>query len=83
MLKIFLSRRAAKALEEIAPEIRKRLEAKIYELLLTPFPTSCRKLRGVANAYRLRVGDYRILYAIVSKDEILVFKIARRERAYE
>ena len=36
-----------------------------------------------AVAYRLRVGDYRILYAIVSKDDILVFNIARREKAYD
>lgn len=82
-MNIFLSRKAAKALEETAPEMRKRLEDKISELFATPFPTGYRKLRGAANAYRLRVGDYRILYAIVSKDEILVFKIARRERAYD
>jgi len=82
-LKVFLSRKAAQALEETAPEMRKRLEDEISELFLTPFPTGCRKLRGVANAYRLRVGDYRILYAIVSKDEILVFKMARREKAYD
>ena len=59
------------------------MEEKISDLLETPYPTGCRKLRGVPNAYRLRVGDYRILYAIVSKDEILVFKIARREAAYD
>ena len=35
-----------------------------------------------ANAYRLGVGDYRILYAIIAEDEILVFKISRRETAY-
>ena len=34
------------------------------------------------NAYRLGVGDYRILYAIIAEDEILVFKISRRETAY-
>ena len=82
-MNVFLSRKAAKALEETAPEMRKRLEDEISLLFATPFPTGCRKLRGAANAYRLRVGDYRILYAIVSKDEILVFKIARRERAYD
>jgi mRNA-degrading endonuclease RelE of RelBE toxin-antitoxin system len=30
----------------------------------------------------LRIGDYRVLYVILKKDEILVFKIARRETAY-
>jgi mRNA interferase RelE/StbE len=81
-LKVSLSRKAAKALEETPSEIRQRLEEKMSELSQTPYPAGCRKLRGAANAYRLRVGDYRILYAIIAKDEILVFKIARRETAY-
>ena len=42
----------------------------------------CRKLRGARNVYRLRVGDYRILYVLLAKGEILVFKIAEREVAY-
>ena len=81
-MKVSLSRKAAKALEETPSEIRQRLEEKMSELSQTPYPAGCRKLRGAANAYRLRVGYYRILYAIIAKDEILVFKIARRETAY-
>jgi mRNA interferase RelE/StbE len=81
-LKVFLSRRAAKALEETSSEMKRRLDEKIFELSGTPYPAGCRKLRGAQNAYRLRVGDYRILYVILAKDEILVFKIARREAAY-
>ena len=81
-MKVFLSRKAAKALDETPSELRLRLDEKISELSRTPFPAGCRKLRGAQNAYRLRVGDYRVLYAILTKDEILVFKIARRETAY-
>jgi len=81
-LRVFLSRKAAKALRETSSDVRRRLEEKISELSRTPYPAGCRKLRGAPNAYRLRVGDYRILYATLTKDEILVFKIARRETAY-
>jgi mRNA interferase RelE/StbE len=81
-LKVFLSRKAAKALDETPLEMSRRLDEKIAELSRTPFPAGCRKLRGARDAYRLRVGDYRVLYAILTKDEILVFKIARRETAY-
>jgi mRNA interferase RelE/StbE len=81
-LKLFLSRKAAKALEESPSEIRRRLDEKLSELCRTPFPAGCRKLRGAQNTYRLRVGDYRVLYAILTEHEILVFKIARRETAY-
>ena len=80
-MNVFLSRKAARALEAAPPEIRRRLKEKISELLQGPYPTGCRKLRGAPNAYRLRVGKHRILYTIVSKDEILVFKIAQREAA--
>ena len=82
-MKVFLSRKASRALDDTPPEIRRRLEEKISELVRTPYPTGCRKLRGAPNAYRLRVGDYRILYAIVSKDEVVVFRVARRETACE
>lgn len=81
-MKVFLSRKVAKVLDEMPPDMRRRLDEKITELFRTPFPAGCRKLRGLQNAYRLRVGGYRVLYAILTKDEILVFKIARRETAY-
>jgi len=82
-LKVFLSRKARKFLDDYPVSVRRRIEEKIAELLETPYPEGCRKLRGAPNAYRLRVGDYRILYAIVADEEILVFKITRREIAYQ
>lgn len=81
-MKVLLSRKARKALDDAPPEIRMRLEDRISELIGTPYPAGCRRLRGVRRAYRLRVGDYRILYLILPNDEILVFKIATRETAY-
>ena len=81
-MKVFLSRKAKKALDQVPASTKRRLEAKISELLITPYPAGCRKLRGEPGAYQLRVGDYRILYVVLREDEILVFKIARREAAY-
>ncbi|HMK83001.1 MAG TPA: type II toxin-antitoxin system RelE/ParE family toxin [Candidatus Bathyarchaeia archaeon] len=81
-MRVFLSRKAKRALDNSPVGIRRRLEERIAELLETPFPSDCRKLKGAQNAYRLRIGDYRILYVIVSNEEILVFRIARREVVY-
>jgi mRNA interferase RelE/StbE len=81
-LKVFLSRKAKKSLDQVPATTKRRLEAKISELLITHYPAGCRKLRGAPGAYRLRVGDYRILYVVLREDQILVFKIARREAAY-
>ena len=36
-------------------------------------PNGCKKLKGVKNSYRIRVGDYRIIYKIV--DNLLVIEI--------
>lgn len=82
-MKVFLSRKAKRALDDSPPDLRNRLESKIAELHESPFPQGCKKLRGAPNSYRLRVGDYRILYAILKVDEILVFKISPRDSAYE
>ncbi len=82
-MKVFLSRRAQKFLDDVSADLKGRLEAKISELYTTPYPSGCKKLKATPNAYRLRVGDYRILYVIVKRDEIIVFKISGRESAYE
>ncbi|MGH2639458.1 MAG: type II toxin-antitoxin system RelE family toxin [Rhabdochlamydiaceae bacterium] len=82
-MKVFLSSKARAFLENSNNDLRRRLESSISELMDTPFPSGCKKLKGAADSYRLRVGDYRILYTLVSRDEILVFKIAPRESVYE
>lgn len=82
-MKVFLSRRAKKALEDFPSSLRVRLELKISELAETPYPVGCKKLRGAPSTYRLRVGDYRILYIISGPEEIIVYKIASRESVYD
>lgn len=81
-MKVFLSTRARKALDDSPAEIRTGLESKISELLDSAYPSGCKKLKGAPNAYRLRAGDYRILYQILNREEVLVFKISTRSTAY-
>ena len=48
-----------------------------------PRPPGCDKLAGVENLYRIRVGDYRVVYQI--RDEmllVLVVKIGHRREVY-
>jgi len=74
---------AQKSLENAPMEVKDRLESAISELFQTPYPAGCKKLKGAPYSYRLRVGDFRILYSILSREEILVFKIAPRGSAYD
>ena len=63
----------------------RRLDAAILSLAQEPRPPGCRKLpsRKFNNLYRLRVGDWRILYAI-EEDRIVVIilDVRRRDQAY-
>jgi mRNA interferase RelE/StbE len=82
-LKVFLSTRARRGFDNTPAEMKARLESELTELTHTPYPAGCKKLKGAPNSYRLRVGDYRILYSILSQEEILVFKISPRGSAYD
>jgi len=82
-LKVYLSSRAKKALDDSSTDLRERLESSIAELTQSPYPQGCKKLKGTPSSYRLRVGDYRILYSIIDSNTVLVFKISSRGSAYE
>jgi mRNA interferase RelE/StbE len=56
-------------------KIRKQIARKIEALAEVPHPHGCKKLEGLENLYRIRSGDYRILYQV--KDEVLLVLIVR------
>lgn len=65
------------------PEIRRRLRPRIDALAENPRPAASRKLAGAEDLYRLRVGDYRIVYQIRNQVLlVLVVRIAHRREAY-
>jgi mRNA interferase RelE/StbE len=71
---------AAKELGKVEPKtLRRRLVAAIEGLATDPRPTGCEKLAGALEAYRIRQGDYRAVYAIDDKARIVtVVKIGHR-----
>lgn len=64
---------ARKSLESLPKNALPRIEVAIDNLAQTPRPSGVKKLSGVKNRYRVRVGDYRIVYSVF--DEILVIEI--------
>ena len=50
-----------------------RLIKAIQQLAANPRPPGCKKLRGHQDAYRIKVGDYRIIYLL--QDHLLVVLI--------
>ncbi len=80
--RIEIKRSAAKELETIQGKTRERIVETIRSLAVDPRPPHATKLSG-EEKYRLRQGDYRILYRI--QDEVVtvvVVKIGHRRDVY-
>ena len=61
-----------------------RIRAAVEALGQTPRPTGCVKLSGTDDLYRLRIGDWRVIYRVDdAAREVVVAKVARRsEQTY-
>ena len=73
---------AARELEELPARDRHRIIARIQGLAGQPRPPNSEKLAG-DEKYRLRQGDYRILYSVDDADRnVTVVKIGHRREVY-
>jgi mRNA interferase RelE/StbE len=72
---VTISRRAVKALAALPRKEQQRIRAAIDLLSDTPRPPGCVAMAGEAHAYRVRVGDYRIVYDVF--DDRLVIQVVR------
>jgi mRNA interferase RelE/StbE len=78
-----LSKRAAKELRTLDSATKRRIVSRLEELGEDPFPRGVVKLQGRDNVYRARVGDYRILYEVLTAEKlVLVDKIDHRSGVY-
>ena len=78
-----LSRGAAKALRALDRRVQVRIVARLRELAESPRPHDAKKLQGEVGVYRVREGDYRILYEIFDKRLLIyVLKIGHRREVY-
>ena len=75
MYRILLERAAEKDLARLSSEIHDRVIAAIQALAANPRPPGCRKLAGSKQDWRIRVGDYRVVYEIA--DEIRIVRVNR------
>ncbi len=69
---------AARTLRKLDPSVRPRIQGAIALLAENPRPPASRPLRG-RPGYRVRVGDYRIIY-VVADDLLLVVVVALGHR---
>ena len=83
IFKIRIHRRALKFLKKLDPETRDRIFSAI-DRLSDPFSLPYEKLRGEKNVYRIRVGEYRVIYLVDKRNKVVfILKIDKRERIYD
>lgn len=74
---------AAKELAALQRRDQRRVVRAIESLSEDPRPAGCRKLVGSENAYRIRVGDYRIIYQIFDRRLVVhVVRVGHRRDVY-
>jgi len=72
---IYLTKPAAKDLAALPKKILQTIDSTIQSLADNPHPHGSIKLRGAEDLYRIRKGDFRIIYKI--EDEALIVTIVR------
>ena len=83
MFEVVLSNQASKFIKKADKILAKRLIEKLEALKVEPISHDSKKIVG-RDLFRVRVGDYRILYTVMfDSNKILIDKIDKRSRVYE
>ena len=87
ILAVEFSKKALKFLEKSETPVAKRLFNAITEIKNNPFPVDVKRVENQwfenEKVFRIRVGDYRILYSInYQKNRLMVVNIDKRSRIY-
>ena len=74
---------AAKEFRSLSPQLKRRVSSAIDALAQDPRPPGLRKLVGHAHLYRIRVGQYRVVYEIDDEGQFIrVTRIRHRREVY-
>ena len=75
---------ALKELDALDDRLFTRIDKKILSLADNPRPAGCKKLRGYKDQWRIRVGDWRVLYIVDDEAKVVsVTRVAHRSEAYQ
>ena len=83
MFNVLLERAAEKDLSRLSAQVHDRIIAAIQGLARDPRPPGCRKLVGSTQDWRIRVGDYRVIYEIADAVRVVrVHRVRHRREVY-
>jgi mRNA interferase RelE/StbE len=79
---VILKRTAEKELDALRRNVRERIQKRLLALEDNPRPAGIKRLQG-QESYRLRVGDYRVLYTIDDKvKQVFILAVGHRSDVY-
>ncbi|ADC65152.1 addiction module toxin, RelE/StbE family [Ferroglobus placidus DSM 10642] len=83
--RILISKSALKELKSLPESVRRIIKDRISKLAYFPLARlDVKKLRGYQNVYRMRVGDYRVIFEYSKENRtIRILKIGKRESVYD
>lgn len=82
--KIVYKTSAERSFSKLPKDVQKRLFLAIQRLAIDPRPPGVKKLQSAFDLYRIRVGDYRVVYTIQDGElKILVVTIGHRRDVYQ
>jgi mRNA interferase RelE/StbE len=74
---------AARELERFDKQVERRITTKITSLSDDPFPGDVKKMKGLEDHFRIRIGDYRVVYRVDGKRVIVVIvRVGHRREIY-
>jgi mRNA interferase RelE/StbE len=81
--RVVLPKSVQKELDRLPDDTTSRILARLASLETNPRPPDVKKLKG-RNGWRIRIGDYRVIYEIHdSALQILVIKVGHRREVYQ
>ncbi|MBA3474457.1 MAG: type II toxin-antitoxin system RelE/ParE family toxin [Rubrobacter sp.] len=79
---VAINRSAERELKSLAPDIARRVGNRLQALAENPRPAQSKRLKGSPN-FRLRVGDYRVVYSVDDAEEkVTIIAVGHRREVY-
>ena len=81
---VVINSSAQKELDALDDVVFRRIDRKILALAGNPRPAGCKKLKGYKHYWRIRIGDWRVVYLIDdSAKRVGITRVAHRREVYD
>ena len=83
MYEVYLEHVAERDIKKLPDGIVQRVVQRLRSLSKEPRPRGCRKIVRSERDWRIRIGDYRVIYEIDDKDKaVRIMRVLHRKNAY-